>query len=147
MLLTTLALAIALAPAAAMQPPTAPAATAPAAPKSAMSVRVEAAASAGAPVQKWAQELRTALEARKDEFRLARTGEKAELVFKVDSVAAAPNGGNVMNGALVMGAQVKPFGLTYPGEIRPQAEAFARNLRKLAEQMKTAPPPPATKKK
>ena len=145
MLLTTLALAFGLAPAAQMQPPAAQGVAA--APASVMSVRVETPAAAAPNAQKWGDELRTALAARSHEFRPARASEKAELVVKVDSVSAAPNGGSVMNGALVMGGQVMPFGLSYPGEIRPQAEAFARNLRKLAEQMKTAPPPIAPKKK
>jgi len=144
MLLTTLA-SFGLAPAAHMQPPAAQGVAA--APASVMSVRVETPAAAAPNAQKWGDELRTALAARSHEFRPARASEKAELVVKVDSVSAAPNGGSVMNGALVMGGQVKPFGLSYPGENPSPGRGVRRNLRKLAEQMKTAPPPIAPKKK
>ena len=41
-------------------------------------------------VQAWAKELRAALEARKDEFRLAKPGETAELVVRIDSVGEGP---------------------------------------------------------
>ena len=44
-----------------------------------------------------------------------------------------------MNGALVLGKSARPFNLSYPGEMAPQAEKLARNLRKLADQMKAAP--------
>jgi hypothetical protein len=110
-----------------------------------MSVAVEAAPTAGAAGQQWAQDLHTALETRKDEFRSPRKGEKPELVVRIDSVAAAPKGGNVMTGALVEGTLVRPFNVTYPGEVRPQAEALSRGLRRFAEQMKNAPPPPPKK--
>jgi hypothetical protein len=104
------------------------------------------ATAAGAAGQQWGQELRSALEPRKDEFRPARKGEKPELVVRIESVARAPKGGDVMNGALVVGTRVNPFSLTYPGEIRPQAEKLAGSLRRFAEQTRTAPPPPAAKK-
>ena len=110
-----------------------------------MCVAVEAAPTAGAAGQQWAQELRTALEPRKDEFRAPRKGEKPELVVRIDSVAPAPKGGNVMTGALVEGPRMRPFNVSYPGEIRPQAEALSRSLRRFAEQMKSAPPAPPQK--
>jgi hypothetical protein len=34
-----------------------------------------------------------------------------------------------------MGKTSRPFNLSYPGEVAPQAEKLARNLRKYAEQM------------
>jgi hypothetical protein len=86
-------------------------------------------------VQAWAKELRAALDQRKDEFRPAKPGEAAELVVRIDSVAAGAGGAQVMNGALVMGKNARPFNLSYPGEPAPQAEKLARNLRKYAEQM------------
>jgi hypothetical protein len=70
MLLTTLVLA-------ALALPQAPAGKAPAAPAKAvpMIVQVEAPAKADEGTQAWARELRAALQARPDEFRLARAGE------------------------------------------------------------------------
>jgi len=104
-----------------------------------MSVEVRTAAKAEAPVQAWAKELRAALDQRKDEFRRAKPGESAELVVRIDSVAPGSGGVQVLNGALVMGKSSRPFNLSYPGEVAPQAEKLARNLRKLADQMKAAP--------
>jgi hypothetical protein len=104
-----------------------------------MAVEVRTAANAPAPVKAWAKELRTALDQRKDEFRRAKPGEAAELVVRIDSVAPGSGGVQVLNGALVMGKSSRPFNLSYPGEVAPQAEKLARNLRKLADQMKVAP--------
>lgn len=141
MLLNTLAFLLAFA-SAVTEPQAAAPRPAPAKPAAPMTVAVEVAPSAGPAGQQWGQELRTALETRKDEFRLARKGEKAELVVHIDSVAAAPRGGSVMNGSLAIAARVSPFNVTYPGEARPQAEALARNLRRFAEQLKSAPARP-----
>lgn len=145
MLLSSLALVLAIAAAG----PQAATATAPA-PKAGaaspvMSVAVEAAPGGGEAGQQWAQELRTALERRKDEFRAPRKGEKPELVVRIDSVSKTANGSSLMTGALVEGTRVNTFNLTYAGEARPQAEKFAHSLRRFAEQMKTAPPQPAKK--
>ena len=119
--------------AAAQAPAAAPAKTAP------MSVQVEAAAKADAGVQAWVKELRAALEARKDEFRLAKKGETTELVVRIDSVGKGQNDLQVMAGTLLVGKSSHPFNLSYPGEVAPQAETLARNLRKYADQMKAAP--------
>jgi hypothetical protein len=118
----------------------APAAKAPAAPAKVvpMAVQVQAAANADAAVRAWAQELRTALEARKDEFRLAKPGETPELVVRIDSVARGQGNTAVMNGALVLGKATRPFSYSF-ANVRAEAEKFARNLRKLAEPMKAAP--------
>ena len=89
-------------------------------------------------VQAWAKELRAALEARKDEFRLARPGEKPEFVVRVDSVGKAQDGTPVMNGAFVLGKTTRPFTYGFT-DVRVEAEKLARNLRKFADQMKTAP--------
>jgi len=134
MTLATLVLAV-------LCPVPAPAAPAPAAPAKVvpMIVEVRTAAKADAGAQAWAKELRAALEARKDEFRLAKPREKAELTVRIDSVGKGQGDGQVMNGALVMGETARPFNLSYVGESRPQAEALARNLRKYADQMKAAP--------
>jgi len=134
-MLATLALvSVFAAQAATVQPPAAtPAKVAP------MSVQVEAAAKADAGVQAWVKELRAALEARKDEFRLAKKGETPDLVVRIDSVGKGQNDLQVMVGTLLMAKSSHPFNLSYPGETAPQAELLARNLRKYADQMKAAP--------
>ena len=45
---------------------------------------------------------------------------------------------NVMRGALLVGASARAFNLVYRGEARPQAEAFARNLRRFAAETAAA---------
>jgi hypothetical protein len=134
-MLSTLALASLLAAqaAAAQAPAAAPAKLVP------ITVQVLAAAGANAGVQSWVKELSVALEARKDEFRLVKKGQTADLVVRVDSLAKGPNDVNVMNGTLLMGKGSHPFNLSYPGEVAPQAEKLARNLRKYADQLKAAP--------
>jgi hypothetical protein len=121
---------------AALVAPQAPAAPAKAVP---MTFEVRTPAKAEAPAQNWAKELRAALGQRKDEFRPAKAGETAELVVRIDSVVPGASGSHVLNGALVMDKKAHPFNLSYPGEAGPQAEKLARNLRKYADQMKTAP--------
>ena len=132
-MLATLALSSFLAAQAATQGPAASPTVAP------MSVQVRAAAEADAGVQAWVKELRAALEERKGEFRLAKTGETAELVVRIDSLAKGQDDLRVMNGAFLMGKTSRPFNLSYPGEVAPQAEKLARNLRKYADQLKSAP--------
>jgi hypothetical protein len=134
----TMLATLALASLVAAQAATAPA---PAAKIVPMTVQVEAAAgaSADAGAQAWVKELRSALEARKGEFRLPKKTETAELVVRIDSLAKGQNDSHVMNGALLMGKATHSFNLSYPGDVAPQAEKLARNLRKLADQMKAAP--------
>jgi hypothetical protein len=134
-MLSTLALAslFAAQAAAAQSPAAAPAKLAP------MSVQVQSAAGADALVRVWVKELRAALETRRDEFRLAKKGETAELVVRIDSLGKGQNEAHVMNGTLLMGKGSHPFNLSYPGEVAPQAEKLARNLRKYADQLKAAP--------
>jgi hypothetical protein len=105
-----------------------------------ISFQVQADAKGGAAAKAWADELRKAVEARKDEFRAAKPGEKPEMVVRVDSVAPTANGGHVMNGALVVGGSPHAFNLSYVGDSAPQTERLARNLRKYAEQLKTSTP-------
>ncbi len=128
MLLSSIVLALA---AAAAQPAAKPA------PKDLITVQVEVAPATAAGAQAWGKELRTALEARSDEFRVAKPHETASLVVRIESVLPGPQAGSsVMNGALVQGGQTRPFSLNYVGEIQPQAEKLARNLHKLADQAK-----------
>ena len=133
-MLATLALvSLFAAPAVAAQAPVAaPAKVAP------MSVQVQAPAGADAGVQAWVKELRAALEARKDEFRLAKAGEKPELLVRVDFVGKAQDGTPVLNGALLLGKTTRQFAYGFT-DVRVEAEKLARNLRKFADQMKTAP--------
>jgi hypothetical protein len=105
-----------------------------------MSVAVEADAKGGAAVDAWARELRSALEARKDEFRPPRAGEKPELVVRLESIGKAADGTPLLNGALVLGTSRRPFNYGFK-DVKAQAEVLARNLRKLADQMKGGPPP------
>jgi hypothetical protein len=129
MTLATLALA-ALVPA---QAPAAPAKVVP------MVVEVRTAPKAAADVQAWAKELRAALGARKEEFRLAKAGETPELVVRIDSIGTRPDGTPVLNGALVVGkAAPRSFDYGFT-DVRAEAERLARNLRRLADQMKAAP--------
>ena len=109
-----------------------------------MSVQVQAAAEADAGAQVWVKELRAALETRKDEFRLAEDGREAG----ARGAGSTPWGrGRTTAGherTLLIGKGSHPFNLSYPGEVAPQAEKLARNLRKYADQMKRPrPPPPA----
>jgi hypothetical protein len=108
---------------------------APAAKPAPLAVYVQASTPAGAEAETWAKELRRALEARRDEFRLA-SREKAELAVRIDRVEKAAGERHVMRGSLLLGKTRRNFDLTYPGEIRPQAEALARNLRTFANEMK-----------
>ena len=133
-MLSTLALAslFAAQAAAAQSPAAAPAKVAP------MTVQVEAAAGGDAGVQAWVKELRAALESRKDEFRLAKKGETAEFVVRIDSLGKAQDGTPVLNAALVLGKTTRPFAYGFT-DVKVQAQALARNLRKYADQMKAAP--------
>jgi hypothetical protein len=124
----TAAPAAAAAPAATAMPPLA---------RLAVFVEGPAPTSPGAEV--WVKELRTALEARGDEFRLVRR-EQAALVVRIEGVDAAKDGTHTMRGVFVRGRETKSFNLTYPGEARPQAEALARNLRRFAEQVRSGTP-------
>jgi len=118
----------------------APAAVAPAGPAKVvpMDVQVQAPANADAGAKAWVRELRAALGTRKDEFRLVKPGETGELLVRIDSVTRGQGDRRVLNAELVRGKMKRPFNLTYPGEIAPQAEKLAGKLRSFADQMKAA---------
>ena len=101
-----------------------------------LAVRVDAAAKGGPAVEEWAKELRTALGARKEEFHVAAAKDKAELVVRLDSVAPGTAGNQVVSGALALGEVNRPFTFTFIN-VRSDAEKLARNLRAVADQMKT----------
>ncbi len=128
MTLVTLALAALLpAPAAPDPPKPAP-----------LSVEVRTAPKAGADVESWAKELRAALAARTQEFRLATSGEKAEFVVQLDSIGKRQDGTPVLNGSFALGnGKPRPFNYGFT-DAKAEAEKLARNLRGYAEQMKAA---------
>jgi hypothetical protein len=105
-----------------------------------MAVAVEVGKQAGPAEQAWAKELRSALDKRRDEFRLVRPGEKPELVVRVEAIGKGADGAPAMSGALVMGATTKSFASVFRGDTKAQTETLARNLRKYADQMKAARP-------
>jgi hypothetical protein len=102
-----------------------------------LTVRVEASAKEAPGVAEWTSELRTALAARGHEFRLAKPGEGAELVVRIDSVGRGQDGASSLNGALILGQVKRSFTYSFTS-VRAEAEKLARNLRKLADQMKAA---------
>jgi hypothetical protein len=101
-----------------------------------MSVGVETSATGGPAVEDWAKELRAALGARKDEFRLLTPKEKPELVVRLDSVGKSRDGATPMlTGTLMLGAANRPFTYTFTN-VHAEAEKLARNLRGVADKMK-----------
>jgi hypothetical protein len=126
---------VALAAALSGQAPAAP----PAATKAAsMSVEVRTAVKASAELQAWAKELRAALEARREEFRLAKPAETPEFVVRLDSIGKREDGTPVLNGAFLLGKTTRSFNYGFH-DVRTEAEKLARNLRKYADQMKAPP--------
>jgi hypothetical protein len=102
-----------------------------------MLVQVEVTAKGAKAMEDWAKELRSALAARKDEFRLATEKEKAEFVVRLDSVGSGASGApQVLAGALVLGKATRPFNYSFT-DVRVEAEKLARNLRPVADQMKS----------
>ena len=128
-LLALVAVLAAQAPAPGTAKPAAPAKASP------MAVRVDASAQGGPAVEEWAKELRAALGARKDEFKLATANEKAELVARLDSVAAGTAGNQVLKGELALGEAKRPFTYTFTN-VRADAEKLARGMRSVADQMR-----------
>jgi hypothetical protein len=130
MTLATLALAALLpGPAAAAPPKDAP-----------MTVEVRTAPKPSPELESWAKELRAALDARPQEFRPVKPGQKAEFVVQLDSIAKRPDGTPVLNGSFAVGGgKPRPFNYGF-SDVKVEAEKLARNLRGYADQMKAAPP-------
>jgi hypothetical protein len=105
-------------------------------PTSPMTVRVEASAKGGKAVEDWAKELRNALAARKDEFRLAADKDQAEFLVRLDAISAPSGAPQVLAGALVLGKATRPFSYSFT-DVRVEAEKLAHNLRPVADQMKS----------
>jgi hypothetical protein len=133
--MTSTALAL-LAVLAAQAPAAGAARPAPTVAASPITVRVDATPAGGPAVADWAKQLRAALGARKDEFKLATEKEKPELVVRLDAVAAATSGSQVVKGELARGQSKRPFAYSFT-DVRADSEKLARNLRQVADQMKT----------
>ena len=132
MISAVIALAAVLSPQASAPAPAKPAATAKTAP---MAVRVDASPKGGPAVEDWAKELRSALVARKDEFRAPAAKEQAEFVVRLDSIGPGTAGNQVVKGEIALGQAKRPFTYTFTN-VRADAEKLARNLRPVADQMK-----------
>lgn len=100
-----------------------------------VTVRVEAAAKGGAAVEAWAKELRAALAARKDEFRVVKQDEKAHLTVKLDAVEPGQGGPSKISGSIAVGEAQRPFTYTFT-DVAADAAKLARNLRPLADKMR-----------
>ena len=124
-MLTSLALAAVLAAAAPAAPQ--PVAVQP------ISVQVEAAPKGPADLKAYADELRAALLARKDEFRATKTGEKPELRLHLVSLAPTPDGKTTLRWDVLRAGQAKSWTFIGAGSVRQQAELLARNMRKVTD--------------
>lgn len=98
-----------------------------------ITVKVELPAKAGPELSGWADELRTALGARKDEFRVVPAAARADVVVRLDAIEPAAEGVSTLKAALVRDGKARPFTYTF-GDVKKDAEKLARNLRRLAEQ-------------
>jgi hypothetical protein len=99
-----------------------------------ITVMVELPAEVRPDLAEWAGELRRALEARKDEFRLVKPETKADLVVRLDSIGQGSGGTPTLRLVLVRGDETRSFTYTF-GDVRADAEKLARNLRRLADKM------------
>jgi hypothetical protein len=100
-----------------------------------VTVRVDAAAKGGAAVEAWAKELRAALAARKDEFRVVKQDEKPQVTVKLDSVEPGQDGPSRISGSIAVGDAQRPFTYTFT-DVAADAAKLARNLRPLADKMR-----------
>jgi hypothetical protein len=100
-----------------------------------ITARVDVAPKAGAAVEEWAQQLRAALAARKDEFRVVKPSERARLTVKLDAVEPGKDGQpSKVSGSLAVGEAQRPFTYTFT-DVAADAAKLARNLRPLADKM------------
>jgi hypothetical protein len=105
-----------------------------------MTVEVRTSPKPSPELESWAKELRAALEARKQDFRVVGPGQKAEFVVRLDSIAKRSDGTPVLNGSFAVGTgRPRPFNYGFT-DVKAEAERLARNLRGYADQMKAAPP-------
>jgi hypothetical protein len=144
--------AVALLVAAACSAPEAPKATATPTPAPAptpppIAVHILLPAEPDAAVTAWAQALAGAISSGQGGLTLAATPEEATMAVRIDVVEKGteadpvPEGEGevlVMRGALLVGDKAHAFSLAYRGDVRPEAGAFARNLRQFAAQATAA---------
>ncbi len=116
------------------------------APRAIMVARVDTAKPVVTEVEEWAKQLRAAIEARKDEFRMAKRGEEPELRVLVKSVSPAKDGKTALRLALARGEQTHEFSYFYEGKVASHAAILARNLRAIVDNMGSAAPAPRKKK-
>jgi hypothetical protein len=100
-------------------------------------------------VEAWAEAMRAAVTAGHGDLKLFASPEEPAVVVRIDTVETGvkadpePEGEgetSVMRGALVLGEHSRDFSLAYRGEVRPQAEALARNLRVYAAEAEVGEP-------
>jgi hypothetical protein len=98
-------------------------------------------------ISAWSRALADAITSGHGGLTLVQTPEEALVGVRIDVVEKGteadpvPEGEGdveVMRGALLVGEDVHEFNLAYRGDLAPEAEALARNLRKLAVQAATA---------
>jgi hypothetical protein len=132
--------------------PAAMATPTPAPPAAPIAVHVALPESPDPAVLAWGQALATAITSGQGGLTLVAPPEEAAAAVRIDSVRtgvewepAPPGEGkiSVMHGALVLGDSAREFDFAYRGDVAPQAEILARNLRAFAaesgEKPTTAP--------
>jgi len=102
-----------------------------------ITVRVDVAPKSGPAVEGWAKELRSALSARKEEFRVVKPAERAHLTVKLDSIEPGKDGPSKVVGRLAVGEDERPFTYSFT-DVAADAAKLARNLRPLADKMQPA---------
>ena len=94
-------------------------------------------------VEAWVEALTAAIEAGHGNLALVPTPEEATSVVMIEGIdPGAPAGQEpagegeafVVRGSLVIGDDARDFSLAYRGDVRPQAEALARNLPRFAQE-------------
>ena len=145
--LAVAALLVAAACSAPEAPQTAATSTPPAAVPQLVPVHIVVPESPDEGISAWAQALAEAITSGHGGLTLVQTPEEALVGVRIDAVEngteadpvpEAEGEVEVMRGALLVGEDAHEFNLAYRGDVRPEAEALARNLRKLAVQAATA---------
>lgn len=104
-------------------------------------IHVQVPEEAGPEAAAWAEALRTAVKEGHGDLKLTPSPEEAAFVVRIDTVETGvkadpePEGEgetSMMRFALVQGESAWEFSFAYKGEVRPQAEVLARNLRTYA---------------
>ena len=112
-----------------------------------MVARVEAASPSTPEITEWVKELRAALEARKDEFRMAKKVEEPELVVRVEAVSRTKEGKHALRLGLFRAKRMHEFSYFYEGKVAAHAAILARNLQGIVNQMEAAPTAPSKERR